>query len=134
MAVNETLAKIKNISLENKRLISGIHDYLELIISMEVPHGFNKEIYEEIETLEFELQRLWGWTQSEAHHTWKHEYKFKCEWAGRKFMCLDTGVEFTIPLNVQETEFFSIGNSALDVGRSGQYHRVIGNLKEITNE
>ena len=56
--------------------------------------------------------------------------KFREQWAGREFACLDTGETLTIPSDVRECDFFSFGNCFIDVGRFGFYSRMGGNIKE----
>ena len=55
-------------------------------------------------------------------------------WAGRKFRCNITGIVFTIPDDVRECDFFSFGESFVDVGRAGFYCRFGGDVKEIKDE
>lgn len=60
--------------------------------------------------------------------------EFRKQWVGRKYKCLDTGEEFTIPSTVRQRDFFSFGNCFVDVGRLNAYARYGGNIKEITKE
>ena len=60
--------------------------------------------------------------------------EFQQIWAGRKYRCDTTGVEFTIPDNVRETDFFKVGEGAIDVGRLGFYYRIIGDIVEVIDE
>lgn len=59
---------------------------------------------------------------------------FRKEWVGRKFRCKTTGVVFTIPEDVRECDFFSFGESFIDVGRYGYYFRFGGDIEEIVEE
>lgn len=55
-------------------------------------------------------------------------------WAGRKFRCNITGVEFTIPDDVRECDWFPFGESFVDVGRADFYSRFGGDVQEIKDE
>ncbi len=55
------------------------------------------------------------------------------EWAGRKYRCMDTGEELTIPHDVRPKQFFAFGECFVDVG-DGYYGRMGGNLEEICAE
>ena len=57
--------------------------------------------------------------------------QFRKIWAGRVFRCLETGEEFTIPEDVRETDFFTVGNGFVDVGRLGFYCRFGGKIVEV---
>ena len=59
--------------------------------------------------------------------------EFQKIWAGRKYRCNTTGVEFTIPDNVRETDFFKVGDGYIDVGRLGFYCR-FSNVTEVKDE
>lgn len=57
--------------------------------------------------------------------------RFKRQWAGRTFKCLETGATFTIPEDVYETAFYAVGKGYIDVGRLGAYSRYGGKLVEV---
>lgn len=57
----------------------------------------------------------------------------KENWAGRVFVCNDTGEKFTIPDDVKPKDFFVIGNGFIDVG-DGYYCRWGGNIEEVRSE
>lgn len=130
MAVNKYLTEKMCISEEDESEIEAIHEVLSDILKTEINTGLNDQYYDVIEDLEFELQSLWGFPKDASKHTWKNRYKFKCQWAGRKFMCFETGETFTIPDDVEETDFYPIGKGYIDVGRLDSYNRWSG-VKEI---
>lgn len=45
---------------------------------------FNQTVYDKIEELEFELQKVSGFKQDGARHQYKNLYKFECSWIGRE--------------------------------------------------
>lgn len=55
-------------------------------------------------------------------------------WAGRTFKCNITGITFTIPKDVQECDFFVIGEGYVDVGRVNSYCRFGGDVVEISQQ
>jgi len=59
--------------------------------------------------------------------------EFQKMWVGRVFECLDTGERITIPNNVRPRQFFSFGNSFVDVG-DGYYSRAGGHPREGVEE
>lgn len=52
------------------------------------------------------------------------------QWAGRMFVDNHTGTELTIPDNVRPKQFFSFGDSFIDVG-DGHYSRAGGDFEEL---
>lgn len=134
MTANRELAELRGISEKSILEIDRIHDLIDKFIRAWVKEPFSQSRKDEIHALENLLQSLWGFPQDCDYHRYANEYEFKCQWAGRTFRCADTGVEFTIPYDVQETDYFQIGNGAIDVGRLNFYSRVVGNIIEIINE
>jgi len=128
--VNKSLALRQGLSEEEIEDIDFIHEKLNECITENCTKPFNQDIYNDIEESEFHLQKLWGFTQNPDYHTWKNEYKFKCDWVGRVFQCTETGKKFTIPTLVEEKDFYNIGNGYLDVGVLEGYSRWSG-VKEI---
>lgn len=59
-----------------------------------------------------------------------NKVEFRQKWVGRKFKCLNSGEEFTIPDNVRKGDFFYVGDGFIDVGDEFM-HRVGGNLIEV---
>lgn len=134
MTANKELAELRGIGEEDILEIDRIHDLIEKFIRAWVKEPFSQARKDEIHSLEYLLQSLWGFPQDCDYHRYANEYEFKCHWAGRTFRCADTGAEFTIPYDVQETDCFQIGNGAIDVGRLNFYSRRVGNIIEIINE
>ena len=54
-------------------------------------------------------------------------------WAGRMFVDNQTGAVLTIPNDVRPKQFFSFGNSFIDVG-DGHYSRAGGDFEELPYE
>lgn len=90
MAVNRQLAEDLGLSEGKIYDISVIHLELEDLLDS-CTEGYQSEAYRRIEEQEYVLQDLWGFLRNENLHTWKHLYKFRCHWVGRKFKCLTTG-------------------------------------------
>ena len=132
--INKWLAKERELSDEDCQKLDEIHQEISSILENKAFFGtFDKDIYNHIEDLEYELQRLWGFEQNCAYHRHKHEYEFRCQWVGRKFRCNTTGMVFEIPKDVKERDFLSFGEAYLDVGRLNLYSR-FSNCTEITEE
>lgn len=130
MAVNKQLAQVLGISGDNIYRISAIHLELGDLLAT-CAEGYQPEVYQLIEEQEYVLQGLWGFPHNEHLHTWKHLYKFRCQWVGRKFKCLTTGETLEIPDNVYPKDYLSFGEAGVDVGVLGGYYRMI-NCKEVT--
>lgn len=128
------MAKARGLSDEEIEKIDYLRWVLELCLERGCLLGYDEYVYEAVEQFEYLLQDLWGFPRDTKEHKWKHRYKFKCQWAGRKFRCNITGVEFTVPNSVEERDYFSFGESAIDVGRLDSYCRFIGDVVEITEE
>ena len=129
MAINMQLAEDLGLSQANISDIEEIHEYLECLLES-CDEGYCPEYYDYIEQLEFLLQRLWGFEQDEKRHTWKHLYKFRCQWVGRKFKCLTTGEELMIPDKVYPKEYLTFGEAGVDLGVLDGYYRM-NNCEEV---
>jgi hypothetical protein len=134
MTANRWLAEERGLDEQTIDRIDFIHAMIDSLIKCNIGKEFSESVYNEIESLEYILQECWGFNKDCGHHTWKRIYKFKNEWVGRTFRCCSTEVEFTIPFEVQERDFYSIGESFIDVGRLDGYWRSGGKLEEVTNE
>lgn len=128
--VNIQLAKARGLSDEEIKQIECLHGSLKLCLECGCTHGYDEDLYKAIEQFEYLLQDLWGFPQDSDHHTWKHRYKFKSQWAGRTFRCNTTGEEYTIPNSVEERDFYSFGKAFVDVGRLDGYSR-FSNCTEV---
>lgn len=133
MACNLKMAKMLGLSDNTIDNINKLHSQLDSIL--ETAHYENTEEANEnalilIECTETKLQILWGFTEDKSKHTWGYLYKFKCKWVGRVFECNTTEELFTIPCDVKERYFYTIGDGFLDVGMLDGYCRW-GGIKEI---
>jgi len=126
--INRELAERMGLSEDDIDLIRSIRN--EILLTIKEGKTFNQDEYDFIERAEFLLQELWGFPKDASKHTWKNRYKFKCQWAGRKFQCTETAEVFTIPDTVEETDFYPVGKGYIDVGRLDSYNRWSG-VKEI---
>lgn len=131
MTANRVLAELRGLGPETIERIDHLHSLIYKLIEDNIGKEFSESVYAEIEGYEYVLQRCWGFPENHNRHTWKKVYQLKNEWVGRKFMCTDTGEEFTIPFDVRETDCFYFGNAFIDVGRAGCYSRQGGSIKEI---
>lgn len=134
MTASRQLGEIRGIPESSLNVIDGIHNILNKFIKEAIEKDY-PEVYVKhvISEHEFTLQRLWKFPLDETKHTWINRYLFKKQWVGRTFGCLETGEVFTVPYDVEETDFFSIGKGFLDVGRLNSYHRWSG-IQEILKE
>lgn len=133
MTANPTLVKMRGIDEESVKQIDLLHEKLDKLMSRANLGVFNQSVYDGIETIENQLQLLWGFGIDKSMHTWKHLYKFRSQWIGRRFQCKTTGETFTIPENVKERDFFRVGQGFVDTGVLDGYAR-FSNVIEITNQ
>lgn len=135
MTANLELAKQRNISQENIEAINALHGLLERLIAcytLAVPYQEARDL---VRSANMTLSNLWGFTYDERFDIWSTRFNrrwLELTFAGRTFECSITGEKRTIkPEDCYECSFVPIGNSFLDMGVAGGYHRVLGNLKEI---
>ena len=133
MTANPTLVKMRGIDEESVRQINLLHEKLDNLMSRASLGVFQLEVFQRIETIEYALQSLWRFDTDPSMHTYKHLYKFRCQWVGRRFQCKATGETFTIPENVKERDFFRVGEGFVDCGVLDGYAR-FSNVIEITNQ
>ncbi len=133
--INMELAKQRGISQENIQAINTLHTLLERLIqsyTLDVPYQEARDL---VRSAEFTLQRLWQFSVDERYHTWykRLEYRYlELKYAGKTFKCTATGHTKTIEeCQCFPKSFIVIGDSALDMGVPGSYHRMIGNLVEV---
>ena len=132
MAINRLLAEDLGLSEEVIFKMEEIHEELGCLLAS-CEEGYHQEYYDRIEQLEFSRQELWGFLQNKEMHTWKHLYKFRCHWVGRKFRCLTTGEELVIPDKVFPKDYLSFGEAGVDLGVLDGYYRM-NNCEEIKGE
>jgi hypothetical protein len=133
MTANPTLVKMRGIDEESVKQINLLHEKLDKLMSRANLGVFNQSVYDGIETIENQLQLLWGFGIDKSMHTYKHLYKFRSQWVNRVFQCKTTGETFTIPENVKERDFFRVGQGFVDTGVLDGYAR-FSNVIEISNE
>jgi len=134
--INMELAKQRGISQENIEAINALHTLLERLIqsyTLDVPYQEARDL---VRSVEFTLQKLWGFPQDDLYHTWYkrlNQRYMELTWIGRTFKDMDSGTQRTIRErhDVRERGLFGVGTGAIDFGVAGGYHRVLGNLKEI---
>jgi hypothetical protein len=141
MTACRELGKQRNITESTLLEIDKLHDNLKKLID-----NFSKENFDEYENVKDlvkrtnrALQELWQFPIDDIYDPWTNhlEEKYFVEtWAGRTFMDLDDGEIVTIEAKyVRPCGLIAIGHySFVDLGRPGAYHRIVGNIKEITEE
>lgn len=134
MAANRTLAKQRGLSDEQIERIDYIHDKIDEFTAAWIKEPFSQSRKDEIHSLEYLLQRAWGFPEDCGYHTYAKVYEFKCQWVGKVFRCNVTGKEFTIPNTVKERDFFPVGEGAVDVGRLHGYYRIVGDVIEVEDK
>lgn len=136
MSANMQLAKQRGISQENIEAINTLHELLERLISSYTLEVDYQEAHELIRSVEFTLQKLWGFPQDELFHTWYkklNQRHMELTWVGRMFRDMDSGTQRTIRgrHDVRERGIFGVGMGFIDFGVANGYHRIVGNLVEI---
>ena len=112
MSINKALAKERGISQEDQDKIEELHKLLDKLINSAVEEGYpnKEEISELIHRTENMLQTLWSLPVDRSFHKLSRRYGFKSLWAGKVFICNDTGETVTIPNSVDECDYFVVGN------------------------
>lgn len=132
MTANIELIKSLGISEYNHNRINLIHRQLTDMIEMSpnIPTLDRGYLYERCRDLEYDLQRLWGFTEDSRYHTWcdrltrrlrEHDY------TGVTFQCAVTGTKRTVELidiTLNEYVLFSVGKGFVDFG--GYNVRLVG--------
>ena len=135
MTVNKELAISRGLSDDDIARIEDVYERIDGLMKIGIcrPGVWTEEQLEEhITALDYVLQYLWGFQMDKSRHRYLNEYKFKKQWVGRKFKCVSTGEEFTIPFEVRECDFFKVGDGFIDVGRLNCYCRMSG-VVEVTD-
>ncbi len=135
--INMELAKQRGISQENIEAINALNILLERLIksyTLDVPYHEARDL---VRSVEFTLQRLWEFPQDELYHTWYkllNQRHMELTWIGRTFKDMDSGTQRTIRErhDVRERGLFGVGMGAIDFGVAGGYHRILGNLVEVS--
>lgn len=137
MTANLELAKQRGISQENIEAINSLHQLLERLISSYTLEADYQEARDLVRSTEFTLQRLWGFSEDSLYHTWYkklNQRHLELTWVGRTFRDMDSGTQRTIRdrHDVRERTIFYVGMGFIDLGVANGYHRIVGNIVEIT--
>lgn len=137
MTANRTLAKQRGLSEQAIQYIDQLHDLLEKLVASYTLDVDYHEALKLVESVEFDLQRLWQFSEDRRYHTWRNKLAQRwmdLTWVGRTFRCNETGVIKVIDrLVVIERCLIQVGDGILDLGVAGGYHRIVGNITEMTN-
>lgn len=139
MSANRTLAKQRGLSEQAIQYIGQLHDLLEKLIASYTLDVDYHEALELVESVEFDLQRLWQFSEDRRYHTWRHKLAqrwMELTWVGRTFYCQSSYKLYTFTKwDIQERKLVPIGVSGfIDLGVAGGYHRIVGNIVEVTKE
>ena len=132
MTASRALAAQRGISEEVCKKIDQLHEDIDDYITRAIKEDISEclvEVY--LKDMEFLLQELWGFPEDDRYHTYFKKYRFRKQWAGKKYRCNTTGQEFAVPFNVSECAFFQWGEAFVDVGRLNAYAR-FSNCTEIS--
>lgn len=133
MTINRKLAEECGLDEHEILEIEALHEKLDTLIAVWIKEPYSEDRAEEIHSIEDSLQALWGFPIDRRYHTWVRLYEFRCQWAGKKYRCQETGEEFTIPDNVKPCDFFSFGKCFVDVGRLNCYSRMGGPIMSVND-
>lgn len=87
-----------------------------------------------IESCEYVLQALFGFSLDNTKHRYTREYKFCKFWDGRKFKCNTTGKILELHSSeISEGAFIQWGQAYIDLGRLHMYSR-FSNCTEVVEE
>lgn len=134
MTINRELAEDCGLDESAIQEIESLHEKLDTLIAAWVKEPYSEDRAEEIHSIEDRLQALWGFPVDRRYHTWVRLYEFRCQWAGKKYRCQETGEEFTIPDNVKPRDFFSFGRCFIDTGRLNFSSRMGGPIINLNAE
>lgn len=137
MTANRTLAKQRGLSEQAIQYIDQLHDLLEKLIASYTLDVEYQEALELVESVEFDLQRLWKFSEDRRYHTWRNKLArrwMELTWVGRAFRCNETGITREVNLwDISERCLLRVGDGCIDLGVAGGYHRIVGNITEMTN-
>ncbi|MNQ26039.1 hypothetical protein D3C85_392640 [compost metagenome] len=133
MTACRKLGKQRGISEAILQEIDTLHILIDNLMLSAIKENVPAENIKDILTeADFMLQKLWGFPQDGKYHTYYKKYQFKKQWAFKKFRCKWSGEVYEIPFDVREREFFQVGEAAIDVGVLNGYHRLVGEVEEVT--
>jgi len=132
MAANPQLVKEMGVSESNVLLINSLHEQLEYLIENADCSEDRSWTHTLVERAEFELQRLWGFTQDSWYHTWckRLSDRFReVDYLGAVYRCRDTDKTRTIDgCALHSGGLIGVGNGFIDFG---VVVRIVGNLERI---
>lgn len=132
MTASRMLGAARGIPEEDLLKIDHLHEVIENYIRKALEEDYWQDVVIVcLQDLEYELQYLWGFHQDKEFHTYWKQYLFRKAWYGRKFRCLSTGVEFTMPVDVRQGECYAVGEGFIDVGWHEAYYRIVGSIAEV---
>lgn len=126
MKSNPILVAQRGICKQDVEKIDSLREQITESIALWVKEPYSQERKDSIHKMEFLMQSLWGFPIDRKYHTWANLYEFRCQWAGKKYRCQETGEELTIPDDVKPCDFFSFGQCFVDTGRLNFYSRMGG--------
>jgi hypothetical protein len=132
MAANPQLVKEMGVSESNVLLINSIHEQLEYLIENADCSEDRYNTLALVRQAEFELQRLWGFSQDSMYHTWctrLHNRFREVDYLGAVYRCNDSHETRTI--NRQELNsgvLVGVGKGFIDFGG---VVRIVGNLERV---
>lgn len=127
MTASRTLAQLRGVDEATFLEIDKIHESTDNYIKEAIDNNYWEDVVKvALQDTDFLLQELWGFEEDKSKHTLFKKYLFKKQWYGKKYKCVKTGEEFTIPFDVKECDFYQVGEGFVDVGRLDSYSRFSG--------
>lgn len=135
MVANTELAKVRGISDEGVEAIDSIHEIIDCIIAL-ADRNDDRETrlraFDNVENLEYELQKLWGFDQNNVYHTWGQRL-FKryreLDYVDSVYRCNQSGERRTIKLqDVEKGGVVTVGEGFIDFG---SVVRRVGNIEKV---
>lgn len=131
MTASRELAEQRGLDEHQIQEIDHLHEHLDKTMDYFVEQGWTQAREDEIHDIEYRLQEAWNFPKDCGYHRYAHQYAFVCQWYGRTFKCVGTGNQITLGKDIQERQYISFGNCAVDLGVLNGYSRFIGNMEEI---
>jgi hypothetical protein len=131
MTINRELAEDCGLDESAIQEIESLHEKLDTFIAAWIKEPYKESRREGIHAMEYRLQELWQFPKDCSYHRYADLYEFRCQWAGKKYRCQETGEEFTIPDDVKPCDFFCFGQCSVDVGRLNSYSRMCGPIIDL---
>jgi hypothetical protein len=132
MAANRELAEARGLDEDAIRMIDYTHAQLEWLIDNLALDQDIDYIADVVRHNEFELQRLWGFTQDSRYHTWGRRLSKRVRelaYLGAVYRCKESGESLTIDKEALEGgALFGVGHGFIDFGG---VVRIVGPLERI---